>query len=435
MSLPVWLSLCAALPVAPAQEPAPALELVNGRWFDGHGFAERTLYAAGGVFVRERPATVARSLDLGGGCVVPPFAEAHNHNVHDGAEGALRKYLAQGVFYVANPNSLARTTTTIRAAVNGPDGIDVLFAGGGLTGSGGHPVDVVEPQVARGSWSPADGDGGFYFAIDDAADLAASWPAIRAQPRDFLKTYLLYSEEYEQRRADEAARGWRGLDPALLPEIVRRAHAEGWRVATHVESAADFRNALAAGVDEINHMPGFRPLVPLVARALGVEPVHGFELASYALTEADARRAAEQGTVVVTTLVGLLRVLEPIDDASPEFAEAQRILELVRANLELLRRAHVRLVLGSDEYDYQDVTVVDEFLALSHLDVFAPEELLRMWCVDTPRALFPRRRLGGFEPGDEASFLVLGADPLADPEGVRDVRLRVKQGRVLELAR
>lgn len=418
-----------------APQLAQALEFRNGRWFDGHGFVERTLFAVDGVFVRERPASIERSLDLGGGYVVPPFGEAHNHNVHDGADGALQKYLQQGVFYVANPNSLARTTTTIRAQVNRGDGIDVLFAGGGLTASGGHPVDVVEPMLQRGIWSAADGEGGFYFAIDDAADLDATWPAIRAQPRDFLKTYLLYSEEYERRRADEATRGWRGLDPALLPEIVQRAHAAGWRVATHIESAADFRNALAAGVDEINHMPGFRPLVPLVDRVLGVQPVHEFELASYALTEADARRAAEQDTVVVTTLGALLRTLEPFDDTRPEFADAQRVLRLVRANLELLRRAHVRLVLGSDEYDYQESTVVDEFLALSHLDLFEPEELLRMWCVDTPRAIFPQRRLGGFEPGDEASLLVLGADPLAEPEGVRDVRLRVKQGRVLELAR
>src|SRR5207249_5838999 len=51
---------------------------------------------------------------------------------------------------------------------------------------------------------------------------------------------------------------WKGLDPALLPEIVQKAHATGLRVSTHIENAADFHNALVAGVDEINHMPGFR---------------------------------------------------------------------------------------------------------------------------------------------------------------------------------
>src|SRR5688572_28134505 len=224
------LLLAAQSQASPANSAPATLELRNGRWFDGEGFEARTVFVADGRFVHERPAGAAETLDLREGYVVPPFAEAHNHNLHDGADAALAKYLAQGVLYVKNPNSLARTTTTIRAQVNGPDGIDAVFAGGGLTASGGHPDDVVRPLVARGSWTAADGDGGFYFAVDDAEDLTASWPAIRAQPRDFLKTYLLYSEEFAQRRADDSAIGWRGLDPALLSEIVRRARAEGWRV-------------------------------------------------------------------------------------------------------------------------------------------------------------------------------------------------------------
>lgn len=414
---------------------AHALELRNGRWFDGRRFEERTLYAVDGRFTDERPAAGARVLDLAGGWVVPPFAEAHNHNVHDGADAALAKYLEQGVFYVKNPNSLARSTTSIRAQVNRPDAIDVVFAGGGLTATGGHPCDVVRPMVERGIWTEADGDGGFYFALDDAQDLAASWPAIRAQPRDFLKTYLLYSEDHARLRDDSAAFGWRGLDPVLLPAIVQRAHAEGWRVSAHVESAADFHHALAAGVDEVNHLPGFRPLTAEIVAAAGLQVPFAFELARYSIAEEDARRAGVQGTVVVTTLGELLRTLERIPFDAPERAVADEVLELVLANLALLGRHGVRLVLGSDEYDLDEGTVVDEFLALHRLGAFDPATLLRMWCEDTARAIFPTRELGKLVPGCEASFLVLGADPLADPNAVRDVRLRVKQGRVLELGR
>lgn len=433
------LSLTLAATALAVQESAPpALELRNGRWFDGQGFVERTLFAVDGVFASECPPEsmgVIEVRDLAGGYVVPPFAEAHNHNVHDGADAALRRYLEQGVFYVKNPNSLPRTTTSIRAQVNRADGVDVVFAGGGLTSSGGHPVDIVEPQVARGAWIAADGDGGFYFAIDDADDLARTWPAIRAQPRDFLKTYLLYSEDYERLRADDAARGWRGLDPALLPEIVRRAHEAGWRVSTHVESAADLRNALAAGVNEVNHLPGFRPLVPAVAAAIGAPPSLRFPLASYALSDDDARRAAAQGIVVVTTVGALVRALEAVPDDAPEREDADAVFELVRANLDVLHRHGARLAIGSDEYDFQQVTVVDEYLALARLDVFEPAELLALWCRDTPRAIFPDRQIGALEPGAEASFLVLGGDPLADPERVRDVRLRVKQGREIDVSR
>src|SRR5262245_55551821 len=373
-------ALAALLPSlqATSESSAPrTLEFRNGFWFDGRGFEERTLYAVDGRFVRERPAAIDRTLDLAGGYVVPPFAEAHNHNVHDGADAALRKYLEQGVFYVKNPNSLPRSTTSIRARIDRPDGIDVVFAGGGLTSSGGHPVDLVRQNQQRGAWTEADGDGGFYFAIDDADDLARTWPAIHAQPRDFLKTYLLYSEEHEERRRDDAFLGWRGLDPALLPEIVRRAHAEGWRVSTHIETAADFHHAILAGVDEVNHMPGFRPLVEGSGLAALLHQPREYGPDTYAISDEDARRAGEQKTVVVTTLGELLRQLErtPYDD--PRREAADRIVELVLANLECLRKNHVRIALGSDEYDIQEGTIVDEFLALSRLGAFDPAELLR----------------------------------------------------------
>ncbi|MFX7844981.1 hypothetical protein ABTK14_22280, partial [Acinetobacter baumannii] len=50
---------------------------------------------------------------------------------------------------------------------------------------------------------------------------------------------------------------------------------------------------------------------------------------------------------------------------------------------------------------------------------------------DTPRALFPQRKLGCFQPGCEASFLLLGGDPLADLGQLDMPLLRVKQGRLL----
>src|SRR5262249_8760463 len=260
-------------------------------------------------------------------------------------------------------------------------------------------------RIGRGSWTEADGDGAFYFAVDDARDLEATWPAIRAQPRDFLKTYLLDSEEYAALRDDPSAAGWRGLDPALLPDIVRRAHAEGWRVFTHVESAADFHHAVAAEVDVVAHMPGFRPLTPEIVAAAGLHVPREHPLSTYAIAEEDARRAGEQGTIVVTTLGELLRTLEHVPLDAPAREAADAVVELVLANLDVLRRYHVRIALGSDEYDLEKEMALGEFLALSRLGAFDPAELLRVWCEDTARAIFPERKLGRLETGYEASFL------------------------------
>jgi hypothetical protein len=71
---------------------------------------------------------------------------------------------------------------------------------------------------------------------------------------DFVKTHLQYSEEYRQRKNDPAYFDWKGLDPELLPHIVRRAHRSKLRVSTHIETAADFHNALLAGVDEVTQV-------------------------------------------------------------------------------------------------------------------------------------------------------------------------------------
>ena len=51
-----------------------------------------------------------------------------------------------------------------------------------------------------------------------------------------------------------------------------------------------------------------------------------------------------------------------------------------------------------------------------------------MWAVETPRSIFPHRRIGALEPGFEASFLVLAANPVERFDATKDIRLRVKQG-------
>src|SRR5207244_4382898 len=157
------------------------------------------------------------------------------------------------------------------------------FATGSFTGTGGHPIDVVERSIKRGVMTEAQGDGMFYFAVDSPADLERRWPAFIAFKPDIVKTYLLYSDQYETRRNDPAKIGWRGLDPALLPLIVKKAHAAGVRVATHVENAADFHNALAAGVDQIAHLPGFRP---------EGDDLSGYTNGSFLISEDDAKLAA-----------------------------------------------------------------------------------------------------------------------------------------------
>ena len=404
---------------AQVSTPGHNYEFANGNWFDGQKFARKTFYSVAGVLTSKRPARVDRVFDLSGKYVVPPFAEAHNHNLDWSSDERFARvnkmYLDAGIFYVKNPNSLLRSKQPTSARINLPNTVDGILSNGGLTGSGGHPIEIVTPQ--RG-FKPGDGEGGFYYVIDNTADLEQKWPGIKAGQPDFIKTYLLYSEEYAKRKDDKAYDGWKGLDPAILPEIVRRAHRDGLRVSTHVETPADFHNAAVAGVDEINHLPGFRPDRNDISSYAN--------LAQYQISEADAKLAGKKNIVVVTTAG------ETIDHTFDEKLDERARLAvrtMLVQNLRLLHRHHVAIAIGSDSFRG---TALAEALSLAKAEAFDNLTLLKMWCETTAAAIFPKRKIGHLKDGYEANFLVLTGNPLVDFKNVKTIEMRIKRGELLQ---
>lgn len=396
---------------ATATQSAKTIAFTHGRWFNGSSFEARTGYAVGTSLTFRRPNHIDQTIDLHGGFVIPPFGEAHNHNVEslNKIDALIIRYLQHGIFYVKNPNSLARDRPVLAPKINQPQSIDVVFSNAGLTGSGGHPVEIPERAIKRGLWTKADAEGGFYFTIDNEADLEKKWPLLLATQPNFIKTYLLYSEQYAKRKNDPKFLYWRGLDPSVLPLIVKKAHAAGLRVSSHIESAADFHNALVAGVDEINHMPGFRSLSD-------IEEHSPFD---FEISDADARLAAARRIFVVTTLR---------NQQSDEKLQRQQD-SINSRNLLMLLKYHVKVALGSDSY--RDDTV-PEALYLHSLHVIDNRTLLNMWCTTTSETIFPGRKIGHLKEGYEASFLVLSTNPLDDFTSVERIALRVKQGQILK---
>jgi hypothetical protein len=357
-------------------------------------------------------------IDLAGRWIVPPFGEAHNHNIDystpSRTDSLIRRYLRDGVFYVKNPGNLPRGRDSLVGRINVPRGVDAVFANGLLTATGGHPTGLYLRNRSRGAMTPADSDGGFLWIIDSLPDLGRKWPRILAGRPDFIKIVLVHSEEFARRRTDSAFFNWRGMDPALVPEVVRRAHAAGLRVSSHVETAADFHAALVGGVDEINHIAGFR----------GDEHVQFTEPRRYEIAESDAKLAAAHGVTVVTTLGGIADFAVN----GPDSLRRRQADAWFTRNLRVLHDAGVHLAIGSDAYRDDSV---GEVTYLATLGVLTPLELLRMWSEATPRAIFPQRRVGCLEEGCEASLLVLAGDPAADFANMRRIALRMKDGRLL----
>ena len=194
-----------------------------------------------------------------------------------------------------------------------------------------------------------------------------------------------------------------------------KAHGDRLRVSAHVESAYDFDVAVSARADLIAHLPGFWPdAVRIKANGPGI----------YRISEDAARRAARQGTVVITTVGGALR-----ESATPD---ARGLLDVLRWNFDVLKRHGVTIAIGSDEFRS---TSVREALTIAQAGLMTRAEVLHSLSVTTPAAIFPQRAPFGLAEGAPASFIAFERDPLEDLESMTRVSLRVKGGRELQLAR
>jgi imidazolonepropionase-like amidohydrolase len=192
----------------------------------------------------------------------------------------------------------------------------------------------------------------------------------------------------------------------------------------HVETAADFHAAVSAGADEIAHLPGFRPKYDSIQS-------YRADLSQYRISDADARLAASRAVTVVTTLGEGLARLARGDSSGLDSASRSLVIAMDRANLRTLRTHGVSVVFGSDWFRENTAA---EVMQLRTLGVFSDADLLRIWSVDTPRSIFPRRRLGCFDSGCEASFLALAGDPLVDFQNTERIVLRMKHGVLLDSA-
>lgn len=388
---------------------------INGLWFNGRTFETREMYCVNGFFSGKKPLRIDTTIDLTNLYMVPPFAETHNHNINGGHprnKRAIEKYLNDGVFYVKEPgNFFISEAEQNLLGLNRPAGLDVSLAqGASLTTVGGHPYQLAEDVLLKFGYAKGTVDslnGHRFFTIDNKHDLDMKWPELMKQRPAFIKTTLWACDEHAKRKNNKAFYGQYGIDPLLLPEIVARARFTGLRVTTHVTTAADFHVAVEAGVDEIAHLP---------------------YIVSTPIAGEDARLAAQRGIVVITTC-GLVLGGRPPSWPSEDIADIQR---LQKANISLLLQHNVLLAVGSDSPMDSSVGEAEYLFKLGIIDAAT---LLNMWTLNGARAIFPERKIGVLKDGYEASFLAFEGNPLEDFSAIKKIKLRFKQGNILETAR
>lgn len=410
-----------------AQRPDSATtHFIHGQWFNGDRFVKEDFYSVDGLLTHHPPKQVNRTVDLHGQYVVPPYGDAHEHNFDSvkTTPAVVANYLKDGIFYAQGMTDVTHGAQAVVAAglVNTPESIDVTYAHGGLTGVNGHPKDTYE-GVPLGIYYAATEQqrqqviaahqraGDAYWEIGSRIDLDTKWPQILAAKPDLIKVFLHDSGHYTPEMHLHPPLGG-GLDPALVPLIVKRAHASGLKVAAHVDTEADYHTALMAGVDELAHLPGY-------CLSAGEDPK------PYRLTDADIAATASRYVTLGPTAA-------QCDSARATAAGKAAVRALQLDNLRRLKAAGVNIVIGSDTYGQDSL---HEANYLHALGLWNNLELLRIWSVATPKDIFPNRRITKLKEGYEASFLVLRNDPLNDWSATEEIDQRWKQGHQIELPR
>ena len=247
--------------------PRQTMELRNVNWFNGSGFQRGTWFVdEAGRFTHRPPDHVERVISLQVRFLVPAYGDAHCHNFSH-----LRDLDKQTALYVRDGVLSAKSMTDPRrSATEGAaqlrqwgNPLNVAYAHGGLTGTRSHPADTYE-SIALGYHGDTTAEhareidashleeNDAYFVIDNRADLEKKWPLILAGKPDFLKVYLLDTENYSL----HVSQGYGlGLNPELLPLVVKKAHAAGLRVSAHINTSHDFHVSVAPGIDEFAHAP------------------------------------------------------------------------------------------------------------------------------------------------------------------------------------
>ena len=378
----------------------------NGLWYTEKGdsieFIAGERYADNGVFVRERPDD-AGVIDLGGAYVVPPFGEAHNHSVDGpGTEATAEKYLAEGVFYFKNPNSIYSFTEPLLDFWARPETLDVSFSYGGLSTDEGHPEKLYRMLLGFGMYRDSDAeklDGNAFYDVSTVEQVDEILASVLANDPDFLKLYLLEHDTPESA----------GLSEDVFREVVRRADELGMRTTVHVETVQDLELAVDAGATEAAHLPAYD-------LSIAKDPLRS------RIPDVLIEKMADQDFIVIATT----NVSQGRDYSETDL---KTVTDRQADNLSRMKAAGVPIAVGSDSY-FQ--TAWNEIQTLETLNVFTDEELLRLW-VDSPAlTIFPGRAIGALEPGFEASFLTLECDPTLDIDCASNIQVRVKSGMQLD---
>lgn len=381
----------------------PSFAITNARLIDGTG---RPAIENAVVIVRDGGIAAAGArastpipagtpiLDLTGATIAPGLWDMHAHAAQI---EWLPAYLAAGVTTIRDMGGQQPFLTAVR---------DTVASGRGLG-----------PRVLLAGLVDGDAAGGFGASVASTPEQGrAVVNRYKAAGFNQMKLYSL-------------------LQPDVVAAITARAHELGMSVTGHVPTALGLTKAVEAGMDHVAHLPitgdpqspQTRATIALLAQHQTViDPTLPWnELLGHAPGTPLAGFEPGFAHAPPALLANYRSVKNDTDGAS-----ARRRVRESGAMVKALFDAGVPIVAGTDG-------ALPGYSLLRSLELYVEAGLTPMQAIESatrvPAASMGLgKESGTIEPGKRADMIVLNADPLTNISNIRQLRLVIANGRILE---